>query len=60
MIMILTVMILVNTSQDTDKELNTNTNSTLDFSIVKENPPAAPKPPLSAPLNQECETPKRD
>ena len=48
------------TSQDTDNELNTNTNSTLDFSIVTENPPAAAKPPLSVPLNQECETPKRD
>ena len=50
-----------NTSQDTDNEPNTNANSTLDFSIVRENPPAAAaKPPLSVPLNQECEMPKRD
>ena len=48
------------TSQDTDNELNTNTNSPLDFSIVRENLPAAAKPPLFVPLNQECETPKRD
>ena len=47
-------------SQDTDNELNANTNSTLDFSIVRENPPAVAKPPLSVPLNQGCETPKRD
>ena len=48
------------TSQDTGNELNTNTNSTLDFSIVRENPPAAAKPPLSVPLNQGCGMPKRD
>ena len=58
--MILTVYNDFSTSQDTDNELNTNTNSTLDFSIVRENPPAAAKPPLSVPLNQECEMPKRD
>ena len=35
-------------------------NSPLDFSIVRENPPAAATPPLSVPLNQKCETPKKD
>ena len=31
-------------SQDTDNELDMNTNSTLDFNIVRENPPAAATP----------------